>query len=305
VTQASIPLVTRPIGLADLDVVLYELTLAVNASGIGSAAISPPPKLLSGGIQDSLNKFALAVNAVTAPGTVSLLPRAVDPGDLPPLVNTMVRQINAFQGGGGASPIAVLDFINGIYTIGATSYAVTDLLGGAFDAGAITASGMAVLLANTNRPSTIGPFKTLLNTNNYTCVIEFNSKPNYTFQLIWANINSFNNALSVVGATTGATFDEIRIQIYDYLSGGLNAGDIHDITSNNKVAFTIQASGYAASVDGGTVDTESPVSPEAWDVILIGWSDGNDGGPLEGNIRSIAFYDVQDDTALPILSSVA
>jgi hypothetical protein len=109
-TQAAIPLLTNPISLIDVDVLLYQLTLAVNASGIGSAPIATPPQPLPGGLQASLNTFALAVNAVTAANTVSLLDGPVDSGNILPLLNTMILEINAFNGGGSSYTAKAVHF---------------------------------------------------------------------------------------------------------------------------------------------------------------------------------------------------
>jgi len=106
-TQANIPLITQPVGLSDLDRLLYTLTLEVNASGIGSAPIVPPSPLLPGGVNAALNSFALSVNAVTAADTVGLLSGAEDPADLRSLLNTMILQINAFGGGSSYTAKAV------------------------------------------------------------------------------------------------------------------------------------------------------------------------------------------------------
>lgn len=68
------------------------------------------------------------------------------------------------SGGGGGPPpeldgaIAFLDFVNGFYYAGGSEHVVGDLLGGAFDAGEISGSGMYVDGTNTNRPTIAGAF---------------------------------------------------------------------------------------------------------------------------------------------------
>ncbi len=99
-TQASISLITRPLGLADLEPLLYELTLAVNLSGIGSAPVAYPMQPLPGSWLGSLNSFAAAVNAVTAFNTVTEATTS-DPASLTGILNTMIEEINAFVSGGG------------------------------------------------------------------------------------------------------------------------------------------------------------------------------------------------------------
>ncbi|OWK20084.1 hypothetical protein AJ88_33130 [Mesorhizobium amorphae CCBAU 01583] len=62
-------------------------------------------------------------------------------------------------GGGGSLPpgaIAHLDFRNAFYYSGGAEQAVSALLGGDFDAGAISSLGMRITPSNGNRPKAIG-----------------------------------------------------------------------------------------------------------------------------------------------------
>ncbi len=109
-TQAAIPLFTRPLVLADLEAVLYEMTVAVNASGIGSAEIPAPPQPLRGSWLASINDFIEAVNDVTAPDTLTPLPHPQNPGNLLALINGTILQINAYQPGGGGYTASAVHF---------------------------------------------------------------------------------------------------------------------------------------------------------------------------------------------------
>ena len=99
-TQAAIPLLVQPLDGSDLGVRLYDLTLQVNAAGIGSAPMTVPPQIVPD-IEASLNNFILAFNNVTAPDTVAFLRGPIDNGDLQSELNTIILQTNAFQSGGG------------------------------------------------------------------------------------------------------------------------------------------------------------------------------------------------------------
>lgn len=59
-----------------------------------------------------------------------------------------------------AGATAFLDFVNGNYWAGGASRNVGDLLGGGFDAGEISASGLFFSYSNANRPKAIGPLFT-------------------------------------------------------------------------------------------------------------------------------------------------
>ncbi len=123
-TQASIPLLSHVI-VGRLDQALYDLTLAINASGIGSAPITLAPPGLRIALADTLNAFALAVNAVTAPGTVAFLDAPVSPSDLTRIVNGMIIEINAFVSGGGGYTASAVHF-DGTSYLSIASLTATD-----------------------------------------------------------------------------------------------------------------------------------------------------------------------------------
>ncbi len=123
-TQASISLVTRPMGLADLEPLLYELTLAVNLSGIGSGSVAYPAQPLPTSWLASLNSFAAAVNAVTAFNTVTEATTS-DPASLTGIVNTMIEEINAFVSGGGGYHADAVSF-DGTSYLSIASLTATD-----------------------------------------------------------------------------------------------------------------------------------------------------------------------------------
>ena len=108
-TQAAIPLLVQPLDGSDLATRLYDLTLQINAAGIGSALIAVPPQIVPD-IEASLNNFILAFNNVTAPDTVAYLRGPIDNGDLQSELNTIILQINAFQSGGGSYTASAVHF---------------------------------------------------------------------------------------------------------------------------------------------------------------------------------------------------
>jgi len=61
-----------------------------------------------------------------------------------------------------ADATAHLDFVNGQYYAGGAVWSVASLLGGGFDSGDISASGMACWYTNSNRPNAAGAFLAVL-----------------------------------------------------------------------------------------------------------------------------------------------
>jgi len=109
----NIPLLAGPVDYGELWATVNGIILAINDSGIGSAAIQLLDGPVATGSEVALvNGLALSINAVTAPDTVLLLRSAISGADLQGALNDIIRQTNAFDGG-GSSYTGPLDIVPG------------------------------------------------------------------------------------------------------------------------------------------------------------------------------------------------
>lgn len=234
----------------------------------------------------------------------------------------MIALLSPTLGGGSTVPpwlppgaTAFLDFVNGNYFAGGASRDVADLLGGGFDPGDISASGMFIAPSptSTNRPKAVDTLFSDIAAGlaaGMTIVfdIEFLSDAYGRIIMIMDADNEDDETEYVNGILGGAPLKKATVEDQIDLSfddgNGLAAG-IH------KIAFTFarQTGGnyeYAVSTDGGTAATDTVAYPPftAIDSILIG-HDGLDNVRVmdPAFIRSITLYPAIDPTDLPALTA--
>lgn len=116
-----------------------------------------------------------------------------------------------------AGAVAYLDFVNGLYYAGGAERNIATLLGGGFDSGEISASGMLVNSANSNRPDAAGELLTDL-------------------------IAAFGAGCTIVAELdTTARLDGTFISIHDPINGGFYFTDYtFDVFFNNSPDFRLK-----------------------------------------------------------------
>src|SRR6266403_1257296 len=209
-------------------------------------------------------------------------------------------------GGGGPTPTAILDFLAGAYSVGASSYAIGDLLGTFL---APTANGLEVLTANANRPTAIGALKTIFDTNLYTCVMEvilFNASG--LGQFIFPFMFDYNNAVDIFGDFSAFGGPGGSLNGDNWVQSAHAASENPDAFNGTiqRCAFTVQPTPYETSLTGAATASEpmlSPQGPRVWDVVYIGHSNDANNNPINGYIRKMTFYDPVDAATLQTLSA--
>lgn len=216
-------------------------------------------------------------------------------------------------GGGGNLPegaISHLDFADSFYYAGAAERAVGDLLGGGFDPGEISASGLYFdNNFNVNRPTAIGAFFTDLAAGiaaGCTIVFEIDhvSEP-YGYWMCFLDAASLDVADDYV--TIGHS-DFLEDQDDIWFLGEFD----HEATGIHRIAVTLNRDigggdrQYSVSLDGDPAITQvaTYVAFSPIDTILIG-HDGDEGRILDDAfIRSITLYPAVDPATLPSLSAL-
>jgi len=219
-------------------------------------------------------------------------------------------------GGGGSLPagaVAQLDFINEFYYAGGSEQAISSLLGGGFDAGEISASGMLIDFENSNRPNAAGSWFTDITTTIATGItilfeIDYPDTPFGSFIHILNDVD-YNTASkwasSYVGGVAAPYVEANNGISFDGTSNSLTSTGMHKIAMTfyrNLGGGTYQ---FAVSVDGGAATTDTtttaPFSP--YTKITIG-HDGGGGLIMDaGYIRAITIYPAMNTTDLALLSA--
>lgn len=205
-------------------------------------------------------------------------------------------------GGGGAGTVASYDFVNGVYSFGATTLAASDIID---QTGWIGGSGLAVPTAAGYGAQLIyAPLNTFLGACEFTIVAEVNLVSGYpdiitidepvseNYVELAVYVHPSSGEWDLMDGTGGVTRSI-------YFTHPATAGSTH------KIAITRDNAHFAMSVDGSAtqVTTASFTLPDIGSPMsafyLGGWvAIGND--PI--NIRSIQFYDKQEDSTLPSMS---
>lgn len=214
-----------------------------------------------------------------------------------------------------------LDFVNETYIINGSPVVITDVLGGGFDAGEISAAGMSVTAGDSNRPNAIGALLTEL-------ISEMATGATFLVSFTWDQ-PSDGNFFDVYDGATSATSTDYwaiwtsggELYIYDNQTLDLTLAGSQvtatgervslSYTGLNNVAVTIGRDlgggsyQYALEANGDDAVTENTAynpSVTAVDVFALFHWDGDD--PLEAFIRSIAVLPAVDPTALPALTAL-
>lgn len=215
--------------------------------------------------------------------------------------------------GGGGDPlpdgsIVTLDFVNGFYYAGGAEQPVEDLLGGGFDPGAISASGMYVDNSNENRPIAIGPlFDDIAAGLAAGCTIVFDTNHvSDPYGFLMCIMDAASRSLMTNYVNIGhSNILEDQTDIWFF-------GEVdYSGTGAHKSAFTLNRDlgggsfAYDVSVDGGTAVTQTASYPAfaPVDTITIG-HDGDDAFVLDdAYIRSIKLFPAKDPADLPALTA--
>lgn len=197
--------------------------------------------------------------------------------------------LEAFRAPSGALPTIALDFIDQNYWDGTAEVAITDLLGGGFDAGALSSLGMEVSAANNNRPVAQGALLAAL-------------QPNHTVAVGWSTIAAGNTWVLFAlyddagGSQTSGNCVDLRRHAHDTLVledwANLSIeGTATEVSGTNKAAVNLAAS--ALSLNGETAAQQSA----GYALALIGHRDAAEEAtiPTGGGamFRSFAVYPIQ------------
>ncbi|RUW79625.1 hypothetical protein [Mesorhizobium sp. M2A.F.Ca.ET.067.02.1.1] len=201
----------------------------------------------------------------------------------------------------------MLDFVNGQYFLAGQTRAIATLLGGDFDPGAISGSGMYVNFDNSNRPTPIGVMLTRLLSGLAAgmtlvfevstasslggCLLYMGNDPDYNSSSLWCQAYidgdiDDQNSLGITASISGAGTHRIALTFNRDVGGGnYQYAWCHD--GNAAITQTVA---YAASVMSAS---------------QLGWDGGaGDGRQLfQAHIRSITFYPALTPTALPALTA--
>jgi len=272
----------------------------------------------SGGlpVTESTNGYGLSMTTVTTAvgGTAITI---IGSGGLPVILSSFAA----------ASQTAFLDFVNADYTVNGSTVAIASVLGGAFVAGDIVASGMKVWHANSNRPNAIGVLFDLIEAGMATGMT-------VVFEIDWDGASSsgllsicdppdFNTANFFFESYVGDDFDDILTMMDT--GGGGGGGDLAiaeqaaflpewNATGINRIGMTLSRNigggqyRYAGAVNGQTavsqdvgysMETNFPSIAK----IAIGHIDDFSIAYDASYIRSIAFYPAVDETTLAALTA--
>ncbi|WP_192384086.1 hypothetical protein [Mesorhizobium silamurunense] len=217
----------------------------------------------------------------------------------------------ASGGGGGSLPpgaTAFLDFVNGFYYAGGSTAAVVDLLGGGFDAGAISGYGMRITPSNGNAPKAIGDFLSDLATGlaaGCTILFDISSAIDPSGFLMFmadgANLDVASEA--IIAAALGNLSDYWDILIDDGVTGA----------GAHKIAMTLARNvgggnyEYALCHDGNTAITQTVnylTHLASVDTVLFGHDGVGTGNSLNDiYIRSMTLYPAKLPADLSTLSA--
>lgn len=169
---------------------------------------------------------------------------------------------------------------------------------GEFDPAAITAAGMAVTNANTNRPAATNELAEVILANDY-CVLfdwdalTFNNPPSSAI-FLYADESGAGNFINAQLRTSSG-----NVQWCDGNNGNFNTVGVATQNTRNKVAASANADGWLASLNGTTASLDGPVTPALVSPpvrVFIGCSSSG-GAALNGTIRRIIFYPNEQNAA--------
>lgn len=215
------------------------------------------------------------------------------------------------SGGGGSLPVGAtsqLDFVNAFYYSGGSLQAISALLGGSFDSGAISGLGMRITPSNGNRPKAIGSWLSDLASGlaaGCTVLFDLTSATDPSGFLMFmadgANVDDADEA--IIARASGNLSDYWDLFIDD----GLTGSGLH------KMAFTLARDvgggdyDYAWCDDGNTATTQTVsylTHLASVDTVLFGHDGVGTGNSLNDiYIRSITLYPAKLPSDLPALTA--
>lgn len=220
--------------------------------------------------------------------------------------------------------VAHLDFINGNYYDGQERTAAS-ILGGAFDAGAIGASGMAVWHSNSNRPNIIGSLADVIEAGlasgmtvvaDVTIAGEPTSGASHSVLLAFSDTTDFNSSNFQLRLYVGVGTKWLEVSDWDSVSF-LKTYTTMNLSGLNRIGYTVSrnlgggtwryahsANGEAAMTDDVTYSAETKYDPEVVKITL-GHIDDYTTAFTGSYIRSLTIYPPVDETALAALTSMA
>ncbi|ESX86999.1 hypothetical protein X755_29540 [Mesorhizobium sp. LNJC405B00] len=207
-----------------------------------------------------------------------------------------------------AGSTAYLDFVNAYYYAGGSTQAIASLLGGGFDSGAISGSGMRITPSNGNQPKAIGDWLSDLAAGlaaGCTILFDINSAIDPAGFLMFigdgANYDVADEA--IIASADGFVADYWDLS----LSAPIAGSGLH------KMAMTLQRDvgggdyEYAWSNDGAAATTQTVnylTHLASVDTILFGHDGAGTGNSLDDiYIRSITLYPAKIPADLPALSA--
>lgn len=226
------------------------------------------------------------------PGTVAQLPSTASakPGWVP------------------ADADGMLDFVNDQYYLAGQLRAITTLLGGGFDAGAISGSGMYINFDNANRPTVTGVLLTRLLSGvaaGLTLLFEVSTASSLGgFLLFIGDTGSLDTAADgIIVSVDGAISDFIALGLY--IGTPISGSGIHRIaiTLNRDIGGGNYE--YAWSNDGAAAETQSVsyAAPSLSDITMGHDGAGNGNTLFQTYIRSITIYPAMLPADLPALTA--
>jgi hypothetical protein len=200
----------------------------------------------------------------------------------------------------------MLDFANDQYYLANQLREIGTMLGGGFDSGEISASGMYVNSSNSNRPTPIGVLLTRL-------VAGVAAGMTLVFDVTTAS--SLGGCLIYIGVD--ADFNSSSFWNQAYIDGDIDDDNSLGITATisgagaHKIALTFNRDvgggdhEYAWCHDGNAAVTQTVnYAAATMSAAQIGWDGAADGRQLfQTYIKSITFYPALDPTDLPALTA--
>ncbi|MER8615957.1 hypothetical protein NKG99_03750 [Mesorhizobium sp. M1409] len=214
------------------------------------------------------------------------------------------------SGGGGDLPVGAtsqLHFVNAFYYAGGSEQAISALLGGGFDAGAISGLGMRITPSNGNRPKAIGSWLSDMAAGLAAgCTILFDISSAISpsgflmFMADGANVDVADEA--IIARASGNLSDYWDLFIDDGVTG----------SGAHKMAITLARDvgggdhDYAWCADGNTAVTQTVnylTHLASVDTVLFGHDGVGTGNSLNDiYIRSITLYPAKIPADLPALT---
>jgi hypothetical protein len=181
-----------------------------------------------------------------------------------------------------------------------------------FDPAAITAAGMAVTEANTNRPCATGAFADVFLACDFCVMFEWDqlAYPTGIYGVFVHPLENGGDADEIVAQHAGElSGDTLGAATWtDANNGEFKTAGIVDDNAHNKIAASANAAGWLTSLNGAAASLDSPVTPTLTGVpVFVSIGCRRDGSRvLNGTIRRVIFYPNEQNAAfVEALSALA